>query len=194
MRLCLPPALTHRGTTVKLGVHFEWRTGAPVRPYPLALQPNSEDGVIRMLPGGCQLVLGRADRVASWRVDACPCQAPMQHLPSTDICCIRKKNCVEFFCGCILILLLCSLSLAERTGSSARLACINCPCLARCLFLIILINFNSPGSHCHSSCSFKKKIQLHRLIPTCILGQAWMHISMSTTLRLFSRCEKVSVY
>lgn len=31
MRLCLPPALTHRGTTVKLGVHFEWYTGAPVR-------------------------------------------------------------------------------------------------------------------------------------------------------------------
>lgn len=153
MRLCLPPALTHRGTTVKLGVHFEWCTGAPVRLSPLALQLNREDGVIRTLPGGCQLVLGRADRVASWRVDACPCQAPMQRLPSVDICCMRK-NCVEFVCGCILILHLCSLGLAERTSSSARLASINCPCLARCLLLIILINFNSPGSHRHSSCSF----------------------------------------
>lgn len=176
MRLCLPTALTHRGTTVKLGVHFEWCTGAPVRPSPLALQLNREDGVIRMLPGGCQLVLGRADRVASWRVDACLCQAPMQHLPSMDICCMQK-NCVEFVCGCILILHLCSLSLAERTGSSARLACINCPCLACCLLLIILINFNSPGSHRHSSCSFfffliQAHTQLHRLIPTCILGQA----------------------
>lgn len=153
MRLCLPPALTHRGTTVKLGVHFQWRTGAPVRPSPLALQLNREDGVIRVLPGGCQLLLGRAHRVASWRVDACPCQTPMQRLPSTDICCMRK-NCVGFVCGCILILHLCSLSLAEWAGSSARLACINCPCLARCLLLIILINFNSPGSHCHSSCYF----------------------------------------
>lgn len=188
MRLCLPPALTHRGTTVKLGVHFQWRTGAPVRPSPLALQLNREDGVIRVLPGGCQLLLGRAHRVASWRVDACPCQAPMQRLPSTDICCMRK-NCVEFVCGCILILHLCSPSLAERAGSSARLACINCPCLARCLLLIILINFNSPGSHCHSSCYFffliQAHTQLHRLIPTCILGQAWMHISMSTTSHLF---------
>lgn len=177
MCLCLPPALTHRGTTVKLGVHFQWRTGAPVRPSPLALQLNREDGVIRVLPGGCQLLLGRAHRVASWRVDACPCQAPMQRLPSTDICCMRK-NCVEFVCGCILILHLCSPSLAERAGSSARLACINCPCLARCLLLIILINFNSPGSHCHSSCYFffffliQAHTQLHRLIPTCILGQA----------------------
>lgn len=93
MRLCLPPALTHRGTTVKLGVHFEWCTGAPVRPSPLALQLNREDGVIRMLPGGCQLVLGRADRVASWRVDACPGQAPMQRLPSVDICCMQKILC-----------------------------------------------------------------------------------------------------
>lgn len=153
MRLCLAAALTHRGTTVKLGVHFECCTGAPVRPSPLALQLNREDGVIRMLPGGCQLVLGRADRVASWRVGACPCQAPMQRLPSVDICCMRE-SCVEFVCGRILILHLSSLSLAERTGGSARLACINCPCLARCLLLIILINFNSPGSHCHSSCSF----------------------------------------
>lgn len=153
MRLCVPPALTHRGTTVKLGVHFECCIGAPVRPSPLALQLNREDGVIRMLPGGCQLVLGRADRVASWRVDACPCQAPMQRLPSVDICCMQE-SCVKFVCGRILILHLSSSSLAERTDGSARLACINCPCLARCLLLIILINFNSPGSHRHSSCSF----------------------------------------
>lgn len=40
----------------------------PSEGLPLALELNREDGVIRTLPGGCQLVLGRADRVAGWRM------------------------------------------------------------------------------------------------------------------------------
>lgn len=65
--------------------------------------------------------------------------------------------------------------LAEQTGSSARLACINCPCLARCLLLITLINFNSPGSRHHHSCfqtGTHTHTQMLRLIPTCMHGQA----------------------
>lgn len=40
----------------------------PSEGLPLALELNREDGVIRMLPGGCQLVLGRADREVRWRM------------------------------------------------------------------------------------------------------------------------------
>ena len=51
---------------------FRMQRRGPGEGLPLALQLNREDGVIRALPGGCQLVLGRADRVAGrrMRVDA----------------------------------------------------------------------------------------------------------------------------
>lgn len=168
--------MVHRGPSEALSLgtpHKQrgWRYQNAARRLSARIGPGRPSG---QLAGGCVPVPGSHAA-----------------LLSVDICCMWK-NCVEFVC--ILILHLCSLSLAERTGSSACLACINCPCLARCLLLIILINFNSPGSHCHSSCYFfyfffyfliQPHMQLHRRIPTCILGQAWMHISMSTTLHLF---------
>lgn len=63
----------------------------PHEGLPLALELNREDGIIRTLPGGCQAVLGRADRFDGWWMDECLCQAPMQCLPSVDICCVCGK-------------------------------------------------------------------------------------------------------
>ena len=93
--------------------------GGPAEGLPLALELNREDGVIRALPGGCQLVLGRADRVAGWRmcVDA-RLPAPS---PSADICCVYGKA-AEFVCGCILILHLFGSSHAWPSKSAALLA------------------------------------------------------------------------
>lgn len=61
----------------------------PAEGLPLALELNREDGVIRTLPGGCQLVLGRADRVAGWRmcVDA---RLPAPSPPRTSAACMEK--------------------------------------------------------------------------------------------------------
>lgn len=90
--------------------------------------------------------------LTEWPVGGCVSMPGSQHHPSADICCTR--NAVELVFGCILILQFVSSShcLAEQTGGSARLACINCLCLAHCLLLITLINFNSPRSQHHSSC------------------------------------------
>lgn len=79
---------------------FRMQRRGPREGLPLALQLNREDGVIRTLPGGCQLVLGRADRVACWwmRVHArLPAPSPHGHL-----LCVERA--AEFVCGCILIL------------------------------------------------------------------------------------------
>ena len=75
-----------------------------------------------------------------------------RHSLRGHLLCVEKLRRV---CGCILILHLCGCSRARpsRPAAPARLACINCPCLARCLLLITLINFNSPGSlHHHRGC------------------------------------------
>lgn len=111
---------------------------------------NRGDGVIRRLPGGCQLVLGRTDRVAAWWMFV-HARIPAPPHTHTDICCVCVcvwKKLPSFVSGYILIL--------HLLGSASRLgpACINCPCLARCLLLITLINFNSPGSRHHSSCFY----------------------------------------
>lgn len=69
MFLCLSPSLTHSSSTVQLCTEsLSYAVQGPGEGLPLALQLNREDGVIRTLPGGCQLVLGRADRVAGWRM------------------------------------------------------------------------------------------------------------------------------
>ena len=47
---------------------FRMQPKGPCEFRPLALKLNSKDGVIWMLPGGCQLALGRADQVAGWRM------------------------------------------------------------------------------------------------------------------------------
>lgn len=125
----------------------------PHEGLPLALELNREDGIIRTLPGGCQSVMGQADRVDGWWMDDArlPCSAFPQWTSAV---------CVEKLCGVSLRLHLNPSSLqlkpclAEQTSSSVCLACINFPCLAHCLLLITLINFNSPGSHRHSSCFF----------------------------------------
>lgn len=79
---------------------FRMQHRGPCKGLPLALQLNREDGVIRTLPGGCQLVLGRTDRVACWWMCVharLPAPSPHGHL-----LCVEKA--AEFVCGCILIL------------------------------------------------------------------------------------------
>lgn len=127
---------------------FRMQCRGPDEGLPLALKLNREDCVIWILPGGCQLVLGRADRVAGWRMHAdARLPAPSTH---GHLLCVEKL--------CILSLHLNPPSLrpwpclAAKTSSSARLASINCPCLAHCLLLITLINFNTLGSHHHRGC------------------------------------------
>lgn len=91
-------------------------------------------------------------RLTKWPVGGCVLMPGSQRLLSVDICCVWES------CGVCLWLHLNPPSLqlqpclAEQTSSPARFACINCPCLARCLLMITLINFNSPGRPYYSSC------------------------------------------
>lgn len=122
--------------------------------------------------------------LTEWPVEGCMSMPSSQHLPSVDICCVWKS------CGVCLWLHLNPPSLrhqpclAKQTSSSVCLACINCPCLARCLLLITLINFNSPGSH-HRSC-FQSGTHIHSHIQKLMLiymhGQALMYTCMDRTL------------
>lgn len=118
--LCLSSSLTHSGSTVQLCTEslFVCSAGAPAEGLPLALELNREDGVIRTLPGGCQLVLGRADRVAGWRmrVDA---RLPAPFPPRTSAVCGKAA---QFVCGCILILHLFGCSHAWPSKPAALLA------------------------------------------------------------------------
>lgn len=90
--------------------------------------------------------------LTKWPVGGCMLMPGSQCLPSVDICCVWES------CGVCLWLHLNPPSLqlqpclAEQTSSPARFACINCPCLAHCLLLITLINFNSPGCQYHRNC------------------------------------------
>lgn len=147
MFLCFSPPLTHSGSTVK--VPFVCSAGAPVRAFSW-LSSWTEKMVLSEC---CQEVVSLYWAVLTeWPVGECVSMPGSQRVPSVDICCVWKS------CGVCLWLHLNPPSLrlqpclAEQTSSSARLACINCPCLARCLLLITLINFNSPVSHHHRSC------------------------------------------
>lgn len=102
MFLCLSPSLKHIEAPLCCFAPspFRMQRRGPREGLPLALQLNREDGVIRTLPGGCQLVLGWADRVACWwmRVHArLPAPSPHGHL-------LCVEEAVEFVRGCILIL------------------------------------------------------------------------------------------
>ena len=109
--------------------------------------------------------------------DVCRCQAPSAFPLGGHLLRVWKS------CGVCLWLHLNPPSLrlqpclAEQTGSSARLACINCPCLARCLLLITLINFNSPGSRHHRSC-FQTGTHTHTHTHTHECSDSFPHACM----------------
>lgn len=73
--------------------------GAPLRARPSLSGQNRRDGVIRRLPGGCQLALGRADRVAAWWIlaHARILEPPHTHTHTdADICYVCVEKAAEF--------------------------------------------------------------------------------------------------
>lgn len=103
--LSLPPP-AHKSTSVLLSrarTPFVCSAGAPTRALPRLSGQNRGDGVIRRLPGGCQLVLGRADRVAAWwmfvhaRIPAPPHTHTYTHGHLLRVCvCVCVEKAAEF--------------------------------------------------------------------------------------------------
>lgn len=184
MSLCLSPSLTHRRATVQLCTEsFSYAVQGPQ--WGPSLGSRTKQRRWRYQNAARRLSARIGPGWASGRLaDACRCQAPSTFPPWTSAVCGKA---VEFVWGCILILHLLGSSHAWPSKPAALLALlvlIALAWLAVCFWLHSLISI--PQEATTTVAAFRQAhTRLHRLIPTCIHGQAWMHICMDTTLRLF---------